>query len=490
MGGRRSLSERYHAATKYSPQGLERQRGLDFATQPSPFKDWYQARALVLPGGPRGSARPTPGPLDLERLGRLLFHTYGVTRVSRSPGAAHHFRACPSAGGLYPAELYVATHGIAGIPDGIHDYLAREHALALCWEGDFRAELARYAFGHPAVAAARAVLLVTGVFQRSAWRYHDRGYRRVLLDTGHLVGTAILAAPPDGLTVVPIADFADDGVDGLLLLAPDVEGTLVLAPVLEPGTPLPASRVPRRSSVRLDAPDPPEGAWTRAVHDAARLERDEEAHAAAPSSGGAPAPGSVPLAGAPLPGGPAVHEAIRRRRSTRAYSGEPAALEDVGRILAHALGPAGRDGAPPAIVRDLLDTWVVVAAVEGLSAGTYRYDGGRHALVPGRTGDPREALAFACLQQDLGRECALAVVRTFDLPAAVERFGERAYRYAHLEAGLDAARLELAALRLGLGASGIGGFFDDVLNEILALGPEHAVAYLTTIGRPADTRPA
>jgi nitroreductase len=107
-------------------------------------------------------------------------------------------------------------------------------------------------------------------------------------------------------------------------------------------------------------------------------------------------------------------------------------------------------------------------------------------LVPTRRGDPREALHFVCLQQDLGRDCALAVVRTFDLPAAVDRYGERAYRYAHLQAGMDAARLELAAMRLGHGASGIGGFFDDAVTELLGLGPRHAVAYLTTIGRPAE----
>ena len=140
--------------------------------------------------------------------------------MTQSPGATQHFRASPSAGGLYPAELYVATHGVPGAPDGIHDYLPREHALALCWEGDFRAELARYAFAHPAMSRARAVLILTAVFERSAWRYRDRAYRRILLDSGHVMGNAVLAALPDGLAVAPVADFIDDGVDGLLLLDP------------------------------------------------------------------------------------------------------------------------------------------------------------------------------------------------------------------------------------------------------------------------------
>ena len=481
-----SLAERYHEATKYTPERLGRHGGLDLAAQPSSFKDWYQANVVVLPGGARGGGRPSRGPLDLERLGRLLFHTYGVTRVSQAAGASHHFRASPSAGALYPAELYVAVHGVAGVPDGIHDYLAREHALALCWEGDFRAELARYAFGHPAVVNARVVLLATGVFRRSAWRYQDRAYRRVLLDTGHMLANAVLAAPADGLRVVPIADFLDDGVDGLLLLDPEQEGTLLLGAVVEDAAPVPAPRAPRRSRVERGGSDPAEGAWIRVLHDASRLRDDEPARdGGTPES--PPADGEpVALDAAPLPAGAASQEAIRRRRSTRQFRTGRIPLEDVGRILAHAVRGGEADG--PVLAADLVATRVVVAGVDGLASGIHAYDAGRHALRPVRLGNPRAALFDACLQQELGRDCAFAVVRTFDLPAAVERYGERAYRYAHLQAGLDGERLDLAALRLGHGASGIGGFFDDFLGSLLALPSEHAVAYLTTIGVPADAR--
>jgi SagB-type dehydrogenase family enzyme len=481
-----SLAERYHEVTKYTPERLGRHAGLDFAAQPSPFKEWYQAQVVLLPGGARGAGRPSKGPLDLERLGRLLFHTYGVTRVSQAAGSTHHFRASPSAGGLYPAELYVAVHGVAGVPDGIHDYLAREHALALCWEGDFRAELARYAFGHPAIASARVVLIATAVFQRSAWRYQDRAYRRVLLDTGHMLANAALAAPADGLRVVPVADFVDDGVDGLLLLEPGAEGALLLGAVLEDATSLPAPRLPRRSRVERGGPEPTEGAWIRALHDASRLRDDEPPRDEGAGSKVPPGGEPVILDSAPLPGGAAVHEAIRRRRSTRQFRTGPFPLEDVGRILAHATGgaaagPQAADAAP-ILAPDLLATRLVVGGVEGLASGVYAYEAARHALRPVRLGNPRAALYDACLQQELGRDCAFAVVRTFDLPAAVERFGERAYRYAHLQAGLDGERLDLAALRLGHGASGIGGFFDDFLTGLLGLPPEHAVAYLTTIG--------
>ena len=79
----------------------------------------------------------TLGPLDAPRLGCLLYHTYGVTLVREFPGMSMHYRAAPSAGGLYPSELYVATRSVPGVPDGIHAYHARDHTLIACWDGDF-----------------------------------------------------------------------------------------------------------------------------------------------------------------------------------------------------------------------------------------------------------------------------------------------------------------------------------------------------------------
>jgi SagB-type dehydrogenase family enzyme len=76
------------------------------------------------------------------------------------------------------------------------------------------------------------------------------------------------------------------------------------------------------------------------------------------------------------------------------------------------------------------------------------------------------------------------VIHTADLPRAVARYGDRAYRYLHLDAGHLGQRLNVAAIRLGLGVSGIGGFFDDQVNDMLGIPEREAVVYLTTLGRP------
>ena len=59
------------------------------------------------------------------------------------------------------------------------------------------------------------------------------------------------------------------------------------------------------------------------------------------------------------------------------------------------------------------------------------------------------------------------------------------YRYLHLDAGHLGQRLNLAAIRLDLGVSGIAGFFDDRVNEVLGIPDDEAVLYITTLGRPA-----
>ena len=479
------LCARYHAATVYTPRSVARHGSLDFSQQPSPFKSWYQARQVPMTGGPADPAVAEPGPLDADRLGRLLHHTYGVTLVREFPGMSMFYRSAPSAGGLYPAELYVAVRGIDGIPDGIHDYDARKHALTMCWEGDFGDELASYAFGHPALSDAQVVLIGTGVYERSAWRYRDRAYRRVLLDTGHVFGNAILAGWRDGQRVVPVPDFNDEALESMLLLDPAQEGVLMLAALLDRDAPPPESPPPLRSPVHAEASTPEEGDWIPAAHAAGRISVAEPASARLPLEGPTPISPAIPLDAEPLAGGVAALDTIRRRRSTRSFSQAALPLGVLGRVLAHAYPPPGHPEPPATLVDGLLETYVVVSNVTGLAAGVHRYDRDTHTLLPVRAGNPRQALYECCLHQDLARDCAIAVVHTFNLHAAVERLGERAYRTAHLEAGLLGQRLNLAALQLGFGASGIGGFFDEFVTHLLQIPPTHAVAYITTLGTPA-----
>ena len=89
-----------------------------------------------------------------------------------------------------------------------------------------------------------------------------------------------------------------------------------------------------------------------------------------------------------------------------------------------------------------------------------------------------------CLGQDLGRDAAALLFHTADLNRAVAKYGDRVYRYLHMDAGHLGQRLNLAAIQLRLGVSGIAGFFDDRVNDVLGIPAGEAVLYITSLGRP------
>ncbi len=481
-----SLAARYHERTKYTPEALARGASrIDLRHRPPPYKPWVQGGRIPLGGNSPDDHAPggaTDHALDRVRLGRLLHHTYGVTQILHAEGQTLSLRAAPSAGGLYPTELYVATRDIAGIPNGLWAYHGGDHLLLACWEGDFLPDLGRAAFDVPAFDDADAVIVVSGFYERSSWRYQDRAYRRVLLDAGHVAGNAVLAGDADRLGVTLIPDFLDDAVDGLLLFDPAREGTLLLGTVGRPPGGAIAAGLRSQEERPPDASD--EGNWIPLIHGAGRL-GPSRARATPAADAGVPDGPLRPLErGAPLPGGAPVLEAIRRRRSTRRFRQQEITATTMGSILAH--GTARRAGlGPPSLAPGLVETYVAVASVAGIPPGVYRYDPQRHGLVQRAVGAVRMALYQAALGQELARDAAFTVIHAFDLPAAVARYGDRAYRTAHLDAGIAGQSLDLAALRLGLGASGIGGFFDDLVNALLGLPPAYAIAYLTTVGVPA-----
>ncbi|MBU6430264.1 MAG: SagB/ThcOx family dehydrogenase, partial [Cyanobacteria bacterium REEB65] len=131
------------------------------------------------------------------------------------------------------------------------------------------------------------------------------------------------------------------------------------------------------------------------------------------------------------------------------------------------------------------ETFVAVHRVEGLDPGCYHYDPHGRVLRQIRFRNLVEEVQYLCLNQDLGGQACAVIFHTADLPKAIARWGDRAYRYMHLDAGHLGQRLNLAAVHLGLGASGIGGFFDDEVNELLGIPPAEAVVYITTIGVPS-----
>jgi SagB-type dehydrogenase family enzyme len=126
-----------------------------------------------------------------------------------------------------------------------------------------------------------------------------------------------------------------------------------------------------------------------------------------------------------------------------------------------------------------------VHAFDGLSPGVYYFAPGFMELLKVREGNVKNAVFHLSLGQELARDAGAVVIHTADLEAATERYGSRAYRYLHMDAGHLGERINVAAIKLNLGVSGIGGFFDDEVNELLDIPENELCVYITCLGRPA-----
>lgn len=153
-----------------------------------------------------------PGTVGLPDVAKVLRCAYGVTRSNADGRYPRPFRAAPSGGALYPLELYLWARDVSGLVRGLYHYDPAAHELH---------ELGAFEAGgcfvqSELVASAPAVVLVSAVFYRSAFKYGERGYRFVLIEAGHVVQNAVLAASGRGLASVPVGGYFDRELDDLL----------------------------------------------------------------------------------------------------------------------------------------------------------------------------------------------------------------------------------------------------------------------------------
>jgi|SRR5262245_16670941 len=150
--------------------------------------------------------------------------------------------------------------------------------------------------------------------------------------------------------------------------------------------------------------------------------------------------------------------AMRRRRSVRTYANRPLPSDELAELLRWSDEPVPADA--PSVVRQL----VTIAAVDGLEPGIY--DTRLNLLAPRDERELRDAVGFAAMEQEHPRDAAVNVFQLGDLDAIVGRLGDRGYRWAQLEAGIRAGRLQIGAFVRGWGAAA-STFFDDEVSRLL-----------------------
>ena len=176
-------------------------------------------------------------------------------------------------------------------------------------------------------------------------------------------------------------------------------------------------------------------------------------------------------------------EVARMRRSALDFRGgmQSMSLAQLSTVLAVTVQPLFADFAGTRFVQ----LYLYAHRVDGLQPGVYRFWQDRAELEQIGRGDQRVAAAGLSLGQDLAGNACVAFSMIGDLDRATRTYGERGYRYVHFEAGAIGQRMYLAAESLGLGATGIGAFYDDQVHHYLNLTPEQGqVVYHFAIGYP------
>jgi SagB-type dehydrogenase family enzyme len=179
-----------------------------------------------------------------------------------------------------------------------------------------------------------------------------------------------------------------------------------------------------------------------------------------------------------------IEQVILRRGSSRKFAREPISFREFSTALDRSTRGISADflSAPEALFNDL---YVIVHAVERLAPGAYFFDRARGALVCLKEGNFRDEAYYLGLEQDLPADAAAAIFYMADLRAILERFGNRGYRAAQLEAGILGGKLYLAAYAQRLGATGLT-FYDDDVTEFFSPHAENKSAiFLMAFGRSA-----
>ncbi len=180
----------------------------------------------------RVSARSlAPLRISLAKAATILHSAYGVTRTNEGTLFPRPFRTVPSAGALYPLEIYFYSSNIDELPGGLYHYNPSRNSVHQLQERNLTAEIATALVSPELAYDASIIIFITAVFERVTFKYGERGYRFALLEAGHLAQNINLAVNGLGLGSLNIGGFFDRELDELLGLDGLTQSTIYLAAI-------------------------------------------------------------------------------------------------------------------------------------------------------------------------------------------------------------------------------------------------------------------
>ncbi|MCL6555280.1 MAG: SagB/ThcOx family dehydrogenase [Burkholderiales bacterium] len=492
----------YHARSKHHfGRYAAGPGGLDWATQPDPFRRFagcptvalplLEEAALPLPFAELDRAPSRPRPLTLDAVAALLELAFGLSAWKAYGNTRWALRCNPSSGNLHPTEAYLLVEACPDLAGGLYHYVASDHLLE---------RRARLAGTWPLLPAGCVLIGLTSIFWREAWKYGERAFRYCQHDAGHALVAVRYAAATLGWQARLVESVADAELAALLGIDragdfPQAEGEypellLLVGPgPLPDDLPLaPLIAALKEWAGQANQLSPSHKHDWPVIGEVAEATRKPATPPSLSTPPALPPPLSCPTHA------PAVR-LIRQRRSAQAFDGHTAlSHEGFYRLLDKtlprpALPPWDAIGWAPRIHLVLF-----VHRVEGLSPGLYCLARREEAVTLLRktlsrefewqgiagcpahlalfrllSGDTRAvAQALAC-HQDIAADGALSFAMLAEFADPL-RDRPWVYRQLHWEAGMVGQVLYLEAEAAGLRGTGIGCFFDDPTHELLGIG--------------------
>ncbi len=504
----------YHQRTKHHPQRYAASLGyMDWATQPDPFRNYKGARLVKLPlafenptmsyNAIMSEAQLPPAPLTLESISQLFQFSLGIAAWKCMGSDCWALRCNASSGNLQPTEATIIIPPVKGISDRsvIAHYSVKEHALEILaeFDTDYWTEQKQHGY----------FVALSSITWREMWKYGERCFRYVNMDLGHAMKAVKVSAKTLGLQTSKVEALATNDLEKLIGLdqkeryeasEPEIAQTL-----LHIGESVQSEH--DLSTLFKDIPIQYQGKanlLSRAHHpweavdlamkasyvDSASLPKLEEK---APSV-------------ERMPNDKSVKEVILKRRSAQAmdFARTHISLEQFRQML-HSIAE------PVDSYRERVHFVMFVHDVETLESGLYFYirNNDHKSALKRLTrndflwqeqkienlyllekGDFRSQAKFISCSQDIAGDSAFSLGMITQFKEPIETCGAHEYKELYWECGEIGQQLYLEATALGLDATGIGCYLDDVMHRMLGLEDEtFQTMYHFTIGRAIlDTR--
>lgn len=418
----------YHAKTMHSYLSVRnKSHFMDWDHQPKQFKIYPEHFSRIM--------------LDKQNPKHQFFYLIGGLTAQKSyPGVTYALRTNPSAGALYPTEVYVQIRNVEGFEDGIYHLSPFESSLVLLHALD-EDEGVENVLGVKKVNGF--VFLFSALYYRSSWKYRDRAFRYCLHDTGHMLGTLEASCMVQektysiryGIDKKALNSLFGFGIEEFFLSC-----AIVGEETEKPCTPL---------VMQLPYVD-----GTGTFESNMLIEQTYDA--------------TCELSLQKQTTQPSFHldqerfkQAIWRRRSIRDFSQKPLSKEEFRQVMEFINEPI------PSDCDVKIDIYAIINRVEGMWQGVYKEG------TCLQSGEFTRKAGYLCLEQALGAQSGV----TFFL------VGNDAKNYQAMvqKAGIIGHRLYLISEYLGFGCSGIGAYYDEEVAEFLAT--EGMVLYALAIGR-------